>query len=176
VAEVPVLKIVKFLALAAVFSLAACKSSPAPTVSEINRDIYPDPQQAGADLAAALKTAAQTHKRVLLDFGGNWCGDCMVLDLYLNDPSNRPLLEANFVLVDVNVGHMDANRDIATKYDVPIDTGVPALAVLDANGALLYSQKSGEFRSMRNLQPAALTSFLEQWKPGGKGCSTAVSC
>ena len=170
------MKIVKFLALAAVFTLAACKSTPAPTVSEIKRDIYPDPQQAGADLASALKTAAQTHKRVLLDFGGNWCGDCMVLDLYLHDPANQPLLNANFVLVDVNVGHMDANQNIAEKYGVPLDKGVPALAVLDEKGTLLYSQKSGEFESMRNLQPAALTSFLEQWKPGGPGCSTAVSC
>ncbi len=170
------MKIVKFLALAAVFTLAACKSTPTTTVTDTNHVIYPDPQQAGADLAAALKTAAQTHKRVLLDFGGNWCGDCMVLDLYFHDPGNRPLLEANFVLVDVNVGHMDANQDIAEKYGVPLDKGVPALAVLDEKGTLLYSQKSGEFESMRNLQPAALTSFLEQWKPGGPACSTAVSC
>jgi len=169
VVEAPVLKIVKFLALAAVLTLAACKSAPTTTISTINRDIYPDPQQAGADLAAALKTAAQTHKRVLLDFGGNWCGDCMVLDLYLNDPGNRALLDANFVVVDVNVGHMDVNRDIAAKYDVPIDLGVPALAVLDTNGTLLYSQKGGEFKSMRNLQSSALTGFLEQWKPGGAG-------
>ena len=170
------MKIVKFLALAAVFTLAACKSTPTTTVSTMNRDIYPDPQQAGPDLAAALKTAAQTHKRVLLDFGGNWCGDCMVLDLYFHAPGNRPLLDANFVLVDVNIGHMDANQDIAEKYGVPLDKGVPALAVLDEKGMLLYSQRAGEFESMRNLQSSALTGFLQQWKPGGAGCSTAVNC
>jgi thiol-disulfide isomerase/thioredoxin len=124
----------------------------------MNRDIYPDPQQAGPDLAAALKTAAQTHKRVLLDFGGNWCGDCMVLDLYFHAPGNRPLLDANFVLVDVNIGHMDANQDIAEKYGVPLDKGVPALAVLDEKGMLLYSQRAGEFESMRNLQSSASTA------------------
>jgi thiol:disulfide interchange protein len=141
------------------------------------REIYPDPAQAKADLAAALTTAAQTHKRILLDFGGNWCPDCQVLDLYFHDTKNLPILEANFVLVHVNIGHMDANLDLAGKYEVPLRKGVPALAVLDERGALLYSQKGGEFEDMRNLQSSALTAFLLEWKPVRPGCSAvAVNC
>ncbi len=113
------------------------------------RDIYPDPAQARADLAAALKTAAATHKRILLDFGGNWCGDCQVLDIYFHDPANRPILEANFVLVHINIGHDDANLDLAKRYKIPLEKGVPALAILSENGTLLYSQKGGEFEAMR---------------------------
>ena len=145
--------------------------------SSATPDIYPDPAQAKADLAAALKTAAQTHKRILLDFGGNWCGDCQVLDLYFHDPRNRPILEANFVLVHINIGHMDANTDIAETYQIPLKRGVPALAVLSEKGTLLYSQKSGEFESMRNLESTALTTFLVQWKPTREGCSAVmVNC
>jgi thiol:disulfide interchange protein len=44
------------------------------------RDIYPPPDQAASDLAAALKTATATQKRVIVDFAGNWCTDCHVLD------------------------------------------------------------------------------------------------
>ena len=162
------MKTVKLLALAVLLALA---TGPARSAS---RDIYPNPAQAKADLAAALKTAAQTHKRILLDFGGNWCPDCQVLDLYFHDARNRPILEANFVLVHVNVGHMDANVDIAEKYGIPLHRGVPALAVLSDKGALLYSQKGGEFESMRNLESAALTTFLVQWKPSKEGCSAVV--
>lgn len=129
-------------------------------------DIYPDPARAHAELAAALKQAAATHKRVLLDFGGNWCPDCRVLDLYLHAPENLPLLEANYVMVHVNIGRMDQNLDIAARYGIPLKKGVPALAVADAHGALLYSQKGGEFESMRTMQPATVTAFLAQWKPG----------
>jgi thiol:disulfide interchange protein len=165
------LKTIKLLALAALLTLAAGTARPA------GRDIYPDPAQAKADLAAALKTAAQTHKRILLDFGGNWCGDCQVLDLYFHDPRNRPILEANFVLVHINIGHMDANTDIAETYQIPLKRGVPALAVLSEKGTLLYSQKSGEFESMRNLESTALTTFLVQWKPTREGCSAVmVNC
>jgi thioredoxin 1 len=164
-------KSVKFIALAVLLIFA---TGPARSA---NREIYPDPAQAKADLAAALTTAAQTHKRVLLDFGGNWCGDCQVLDLYFHDARNLPIIEANFVLVHINIGHMDANVDIAEKYQIPLHKGVPALAVLSEKGALLYSQKGGEFEDMRNLQSAALTGFLVQWKPAKEGCSAvAVNC
>src|SRR5450631_1656939 len=105
--------------------------------------IYPEPGQATADLAAALHTAAATHRRVILDFGGNWCPDCHVLDGYLHDAENQPLLETSYVLVHVNIGHMDQNLDIARRYEIPLKRGVPALAVLDSGGKLLYSQRTG---------------------------------
>jgi len=165
------LKIVKFLVLAALVAIGA---APARSAS---REIYPDPGQANADLAAALKTAAQTHKRVLLDFGGNWCGDCQVLDIYFHNAQNLPILDSNFVLVHVNIGHMDTNLDIASLYQVPLDRGVPALAVLSDKGKLLYSQKGGEFEAMRRMESAAVTSFLVQWKPAKEGCSAVmVNC
>ena len=165
------MKTIKFLVFAAVLALGVGSALAA------NRQIYPDPSQAKADIAAALKTAAATHKRILLDFGGDWCGDCQALDLYFHDATNRPILDANFVLVHVNIGHMDANVEIAEKYGIPLRKGVPALAVLDEKGALLYSQKSGEFEDMRNMQSAAVTRFLMQWKPVKPGCSAVmVNC
>jgi len=175
------LKTVKLLALAVLLALAACKAPPTTTTSTAtttpataSRDIYPDPSQAQSDLAAALRTAAANHKRILLDFGGNWCGDCQVLDRYFHDAANRPLLEANFVLVHVNVGHIDANQDIAKRYGIPLEKGVPALAVLSESGKLLYSQKGGEFEAMRRMESSSVTSFLVQWKPATTGCSTVV--
>jgi len=161
-------KRVKFLAFAAILAFTAG------TARSAAHDIYPDPAQAKADLAAALKTVAQTHKRILLDFGGNWCADCQVLDLYFHDARNRPILEANFVLVHVNIGHYDVNLDIAAQYQVPLDKGVPALAVLSEKGKLLYSQRSGEFESMRRIDPSAVTSFLVRWKPAKEGCSAVM--
>ena len=130
-------------------------------------DIYPPPEQAPADLAAALKSAAASHKRVILDFGGNWCTDCHVLDLYFHDAANRPLLETNYVLVHINIGRYDANVDIATHYQIPLNKGVPAIAVLSDHGKLLYSQKTGEFEAMRRMQTGAVTDFLLRWKRQG---------
>jgi thiol:disulfide interchange protein len=162
------MKTVKLLVLAALLSLAAG------TANSADRAIYPDSGRARADLAAALKTAATTHRRVLLDFGGNWCGDCQVLDLYFHDARNKPILDANFVLVDINIGKMDTNLDIAEQYGIPIKRGVPALAVLSERGVLLYSQKNGEFEAMRNMQSSSVTEFLVKWRPARAGCSVMV--
>ena len=112
----------------------------------------------------ALAEAARQHKRVLLDFGGNWCGDCQILDYYFHQPPNAGLLDQNYVLVDIDVGHLDHNVALANQYGVTLRHGVPALAIVDAQGHVLYSQNGGEFSSMGKVDPAAVTALLEQWK------------
>lgn len=165
------MRLIKLLSVIAVLGLMAW-----PAFSS-TRDIYPDPAQAKSDIAAALKQAAATHKRVILDFGGNWCGDCHVLDYYFESSANRPILDANYVLVHVNVGQYDANLDIAKRYGIPLEKGVPALVVLSDTGRVLYSQKSGEFEKMGQMQASTVTNFLVQWKPTKPGCSVmAVTC
>jgi thioredoxin 1 len=141
--------------------LAAIAAFP---IRSAERVIYPPASQASSDIASSLRSAAADHKRVILDFGGNWCTDCQVLDIYFHDPANKSILEANYILVHINIGHMDANVDIAQHYQIPLSKGVPAVAVLDERGNLLYSQKTGEFEAMRHMQSAAVTDFLVRWK------------
>ena len=128
------------------------------------RHIYSETANPRADIAAALAEAKKQRKRVLLDFGGDWCPDCQVLDLYLHQPPNAELLDRSFVLVHIWIGQMDANLDVAALYGVPIARGVPALAVLNADGTVLYAQKTGEFNNMSHMDAASVTGFLEEWK------------
>jgi thiol:disulfide interchange protein len=148
------------------FSALACFLIAAAGLSarSAERDIYPPPTQAATDIAEAIKSAAATHKRVILDFGGNWCTDCHVLDSYFHDSANNAVLDANFILVHVNVGRFDANVDIAEHYQIPLKKGVPAIAVLSDRGKLLHSQRTGEFEAMRHMQSSAVTEFLLRWK------------
>lgn len=125
--------------------------------------IYPAIEAAPADIHAALIKARRTHKRVILDFGGDWCPDCQVLNIYFHQSPNAELVAKYFVLVDVNIGHMDKNLELAHRYGVPV-SGVPALAVLDGHGKVLYAQ-SKEFEDMRSMEPSSVTEFLNQWKP-----------
>ena len=129
--------------------------------------LYPDVARAKGDIDAAVKEAAKAHKRVLVDFGGNWCPDCKVLDINLRKPENDALLRQHYVMVHVNVGDkgITDNFDVAERYGIPLKKGVPALAVLDADGKALYAQKNGEFESMRKMDPSSVTDFLQKWKP-----------
>ena len=132
--------------------------------SAAEQDIYPAADRAKLELDAALAAARSGHKRVILDFGGNWCTDCHVLDHYFHDSTNGPLLHADFILVHINVGRLNENLDIADRYHIPLRKGVPALAVLGENGELLYGQRTGEFQAMRAMQSSTVTEFLMHWR------------
>jgi protein disulfide-isomerase len=75
------------------------------------------------------------------------------------------LLERNFVIVKIDVGRMDKNLDVAEQYHVPIEHGIPALAVLDSGGHLLYAMDQGQFADARHMSYESIKAFFEQWKP-----------
>ncbi len=132
---------------------------------DTSKSIYVPGLNAHAEIAQALKLAAQQHKRVLVVFGANWCYDCHVLDLAFHRPDVAAVLGPNFEVVHVDVGEYDKNLDIMQQFQVPKERGIPAIAVLGSDGKLLYSQKGGEFEKARSLSPEDVLAFLNQWKP-----------
>ncbi|HUL15945.1 MAG TPA: thioredoxin family protein [Terriglobales bacterium] len=134
-----------------------------------NKDIYPTDANAVQEISEALKTAAKSRRRVLLVFGGNWCYDCHVLDEAFHSPEIAPTLNQNYVVVHVDIGEYNKNLDLAKKYEVPLNKGVPAIAVMEADGKLLFSQKRGEFEAARSMAPEDILAFLRKWKPERKG-------
>jgi thiol:disulfide interchange protein len=134
-------------------------------VRAAEHDIYPDNPHEITAVQDALARAKSEHKRVILDFGGNWCPDCHVLDIYFHQAPNDKLLADNFVLVDVNIGRYDMNQDVVDKYGMNLKKGVPALAVLSPDGKVLHAQTTGEFEDMRHMQASSVTDFLNEWKP-----------
>jgi len=131
-----------------------------------SKEIYSAAIDANTEIVEAVRTASASHKRVLLVFGGNWCFDCHVLDEAFHSPEIAPTVNKSFIVVHVDIGRMDKNLDVAQKYDVPLDRGVPAVAVLDSDGKLLFSQKRGEFEAARSMAPEDILDFLHKWAPG----------
>jgi len=137
------------------------------TLAAAGDHIYPEVSAANVDIAAALKNAAATQRRVIVDFGGDWCTDCKILDINFRAPENAELIRKHYVVVRVNVGDkgIKENFDVAERYGIPLKKGVPALAVLESDGHPIYSQKNGEFEAMRNMDPRSVTAFLRKWAP-----------
>ena len=131
-----------------------------------NPNLYDKDADAGIEIKEAEAKAKKAHERILLVFGANWCYDCHVLDRAFHQPDVAALLKGNFQVVHVDIGEDGKkNNNVAAEYHVPLDKGVPALAVLDANGKLLYSQENGEWESARSMDPDDVIKFLEKWKP-----------
>jgi hypothetical protein len=68
------------------------------------------------------------------------------------------------VLVHIDIGQYDRNVEVAKRYRVPLEKGVPALAILDSTGKLLFSQRNKEFEKMGAVTPSDVTEFLKRWK------------
>ena len=131
-----------------------------------NPNLYPKDADAKTEIKEALAKAGKNHQRLILVFGGNWCYDCHVLEQAFHEPDVAPVVEKNFQIVHVDIGaEVKKNTDLVEQYKIPIDKGVPALAVLGPDGKLLYSQQGGEFESARSLDPDDVIAFLNKWKP-----------
>ena len=131
-------------------------------VSAKLRELYPDNADAKKEINEALQAAAKDHKRVLLVFGASWCFDCFALDYRFHQPEIQPIVDKNYHVVHVDIGRNDKNGDLIKKYNIPIEKGVPSVAVLDSKGHVLYS--TGEFESARRIDPQEIVKFLETWK------------
>src|SRR5262252_8670229 len=134
--------------------------------ANMNKDIYPANADAHAEIKQAEERAARERKRLLLVFGANWCFDCHVLDLAFQRPDLAPILAANYELVHIDLGpEEEKNSDLVRRYAIPLNKGIPALAVAESDGKLVVSQKNGEFEDARGLAPESLAEFLHNWKP-----------
>jgi thioredoxin 1 len=147
--------------------LATKRGDPAKLQQPLSTDkvIYAPGIDAHEEIKQAVAQAAKQHKNVLIVFGANWCYDCHVLDHAFHRPDLTSVLQKNYEVVHVDVGEGDKNQDIMQQYGVPMKKGIPALAVLDSHGKLLYSQQGGEFEKARSLAPEDLLTFLNKWKP-----------
>jgi len=124
---------------------------------------YSPTADANKEIQEALTRATSEHKRVLLVFGANWCYDCHVLDNALHEGEAGKLFSAKFLLVHVDIDEGAKNADLVKQYKIPLDKGVPAVAVLAADGKLLYSSGEGEFEAARRMVEQDLLTFVKRW-------------
>ncbi len=158
------------LLLSAAATGAAQDSRPAvggaaPASQAARKAIYDERADAKADIAAALARAKKDNKRVLLMFGGNWCGWCHKLHgLFETDPAVSRVLLYEYERVMVDIGRWDKQQDVAQQYGAARSAGVPFLVVLDADGNVLVRQETGVLEQGEAHSPEKVRSFLEQYK------------
>ena len=127
-----------------------------------------DPMRdAEKDIQDAIVLAKESHKRILLDVGGEWCIWCHRLDsLFLQNKDLAEYLDKHYVVVKINVSKENKNQKLLSKY--PQVPGYPHLFVLDRNGKLLHSQDTGELEYPENYpikghDKKKVFNFLKKW-------------
>jgi thiol-disulfide isomerase/thioredoxin len=157
--------------VAALFLAMPALAVPAPKVgiasfAELNPPQSPYDVAANADavVEAAFARARKSHKRVLLDLGGNWCGDCRILAGLMEMSPMRRFLDAHFEIVNVDVGRFDTNLQIPARFGFTQRlVGVPTVLIATPDGKLVNGNDVFALADARHMEPQAVADWLAQW-------------
>jgi thiol:disulfide interchange protein len=126
--------------------------------------LYDPKADTEADLARAIEQARASHRRILLEVGGNWCIWCHRLhDFVESHEQVREAWNRGFVTVNVNFSKENENRKFLRHY--PRIPGYPHLFVLDSSGKLLHSENTGLLEHGEGYSEKAILEFLKRWSP-----------
>ncbi len=169
-------------ALAGCLLLAAgCAPAPIPPVANaplapISLDDLPTPlplpydssqtaEQITASLDAAFARAKAEDKRVIVDLGGNWCSWCRILSGIMELPEVAPFIEANFVVVPVEVSSqnwaLDRNLEALSRFDIDAVDAFPWLIIAEPDGTVLNA--SSDVTAEDHETPQGVVNWLAQW-------------
>ncbi|HSF39377.1 MAG TPA: thioredoxin family protein [Thermoanaerobaculia bacterium] len=129
-------------------------------------EIPPYAIDARAAVDAACARAGEQGKRVAVVFGADWCPDCDAFKKALGHRLVVPIVEPSFIIVRVSVGNRDKNLDLMSRYGMTVESGIPAVAIVEPDGSLVAAQLEGEFRNASSLLSVAeMVSFFHRWAP-----------
>lgn len=111
--------------------------------------IYDEKADGKELVKAALAKAAKENRRVLIQWGANWCGWCHILhDVCKKDREIARLIQYEYDVVLLDIGKMDKNEDLVKKYDVDLKGhGVPYFTILDGEGKLVVNSATDGFET-----------------------------
>jgi thiol-disulfide isomerase/thioredoxin len=131
-----------------------------PVVEPAPYDVDAD---ANAAVDAAFARARKSGKRVLIDMGGNWCPDCIVLANVMQLPELKRFLAVHFEIVKVDAGRFDKNMDIPARFGLGKPEGVPAVYIATPHGKLVNAGHVTELDNDRTMTPQGIANWLAQW-------------
>ncbi len=139
------------------------RSAPRPALTPDAAAFDPS-RDADRELADALARAKVTHRRVLLEVGGNWCLWCKRMDeFFAAHPDLAELRDADYVLVKVSVTPEQPNAAVLSRF--PGVEDYPHFFVLDPDGSMVSSQQTSELEAGDGYDPVRFAGFLKSFAP-----------
>jgi thiol-disulfide isomerase/thioredoxin len=148
----------------------AAVPAPKPSIAKLEQlpvltmQPYDEAANADAQVAAAFARAQKSHKRVLIDLGGNWCADCIILANFMKLPEMHRFMAAHYEEVSVDVGRFNRNLQIPARFGFTKKLeGVPALLIATPDGKLVNGDNIFATADARNMTPQALADYLARY-------------
>jgi thioredoxin-related protein len=159
--------------------LAARKRFRAMVVAD--KTSHGDGRDAHVILAEDEQRAAATHRKLFVVFHASWCHPCYLLHNFLNDPRARSVMDAHFVVQELDLWEAADDKSwenpgadaIYRHYSGGENEGVPYYVVLDTHGRMIGdSKRNGQNMGMPE-EPAEIDCFVATLKRADPRLSTA---
>ena len=144
--------------------------------------IYDKSADAKVQVARAVERAKHDDKRILLMFGGDWCGWCHKLHgLFKTNREVAQVLYNEYVLVTVDTAAPNAAELLATckaalsQDELKHGFGYPFLAVLDADGKVVKAQQTDVLEEGDHHDPKKVAEFLDKWQVPAKDANRVLA-
>ena len=127
---------------------------------------YDEAANASAQTDKAFQRAKAGKKLLLIKMGGNWCGDCRILQATMDLPEMKAFLNRHYEMISIDVGRMDKNLQVPARYGVTDKLeGVPAILIVDPkNGKQLVARADvAALADARHMSPQALANWLAKY-------------
>lgn len=126
---------------------------------------YDEARDPAADVQSAVERARAARKRILMVVGGDWCIDCLRMDMFMRQtPMVAAALRAGFLVLKVNFSQGNRNEAFLAAY--PEIEWYPHVFVLESDGSLLHSQDTRALHGQaRTYSEERFLEFLREWTP-----------
>ena len=146
---------------AALFALLPIAASAAPpTVDPATLPIYDTHAIGALAIEAASRAAADSGRRLLVNFGTNDCAPCRVFNDAVYEEPFQSAFFAQFVPVFVDVAAGSPNLPTAARYGVDPAKGLPAVVLSDEALRIAEVTREGELLEVAKKGKEAVREWL----------------
>lgn len=149
--------------LLAVTPLAGVAEPPAPAPESL--PIYDTTSVGALAVEAASKAAAESGRRLFVNFGTNDCAPCRVVNDAIYEEPFLTAFFSQFVPVFVDISPGSKNRALLDRYGIDPAKGLPAVVLSDDALRVAEVTKEGEVaRAAANGKDAVREWILKRFK------------
>jgi hypothetical protein len=110
---------------------------------------------------AALAESAKTGKKILIEYGGDWCKWSRRMEAVFSDRDIAAFIAKHFVLLRCYVGP-DGAVD-ASSIEAPPMSSVPYFSLVGSDKAIVANQATETFEFLWMYRKSAVRRFLAEW-------------
>ena len=110
----------------------------------------------------AFADARASGKKILVEYGGDWCPWSVRMASALSAPAIAALIRQKFILIRCYVGEGGTSSPENVEFPRDLDA-VPFFALIDADGRIVATQRTEPFEFLWFYRKSRIRDFLTEW-------------